>query len=191
MPTQKQIAIHLDLDQSAVSRFLTDHSIDWQAESMDMIRIAYIRQLRGAAAGHKSESGLDLTHERALTERIDREIKELTLAEKKGQLVNVAQLEPELTQMVVAFRTEVMGLVDKIKADVDAMYGINIDMQLLTDLTHDALAQLSRYDPERESAGASVGGQGGAAGEDVDHRVGSAIPPAVGEVDGQAGEVQP
>jgi len=153
--------------------------------------VTYIRKLRGAAAGHRTDDGQDLIRERVLNERVEREIKELTLAEKRGQLVNVSQLEPALVQMVVAFRTEVLQLPDKIKADVDALHGIDVDLQLLTDHTHAALEQLARYDPEHAGTGAPGGGPDGAAAEDDDDGVGPPAPPVEPEIDSKAGPVQP
>ena len=178
MPTQKLIAAHLDLNQSEVSRLMAELGIDWKKATIDEIRVAYIRKLRSVAAGHKSHDGLDLTRERVMTERVDREMKELLLAEKRGSLVNVEQLEPALTQMVVAFRTEVLTLVDKIKTDLDALYGIDIDQAVLADLTHDALDQLARYDPERAGTGAPAGEAGGAAPADDDDGMGPSAPEA-------------
>ena len=145
-----------------------------QTSSLDQIRLAYIDKLRTVAAGHKSHDGMDLTRERVLTERIDREMKELMLAEKRGQLVNVSQLEPALVQMVVAFRTEMLTLVDRIKTDLDALHGIDIDITHLTSLTHDALDQLARYDPERACTGAPTGGEGQGPDQDDDDGVGAA-----------------
>lgn len=178
MPTQKQIAAHLDLSQAEVSKLMADLGIDWKTAGLEEIRVAYIRKLRAVAAGHRSSDGLDLTHERVLTERVDREMKALLLAEKKGQLVNVEQLEPELTQMVIAFRTEVLSLPDKIKADLDVLHGIDVDLQLLNDLIHECLDQLARYDPERAGTGAPAAGQGGAAAADDDDGVGKGTPAA-------------
>ena len=70
MPTQTQIADHLDMSQQAVAELLARLGIDWTAAGLDAIRVAYIRHLRGQAAGHKSEDGLDLVRERVLTERL-------------------------------------------------------------------------------------------------------------------------
>mgnify|MGYP001184545427 CR=1 FL=1 len=67
MPTQQQIAEHLDLSQKQVSELMERLAIDWQACGMDEIRVAYIRNLRDRAAGHRSEDGLDLVRERVLT----------------------------------------------------------------------------------------------------------------------------
>lgn len=106
MLTQQQIAEHLDLERSTVSRLVDRLNIDYRTASMDEVRIAYLRHLREMAAGRASETGIDLVAERAMTERVDREIKLLTLAEKKGQLVNAAQrsLSRHMARWSVPFR---------------------------------------------------------------------------------------
>lgn len=165
MPTQNEIAKHLVLNQSNVSRLLDDLGIDGKSASMDSIRVAYILKLRSAASGHLSSDGShDLTHERVMTEQVDRELKLLLLAEKKGQLVNMSQLEPALVQMVGAFRTELTSMGDRLKTEIDALYGIDLDAQLIEDHINATLAQLSRYDPES----ADVGGSGLTKTADVD-----------------------
>jgi hypothetical protein len=179
MPTQQAIADHLGLDQSAVSKQMQGLALDWRKATMTEIRLAYCAHMRAVAAGHKSEDGLDLTRERAMTEQVDREIKMLTLAEKRAQLVNVTQLEPELVQMVVSFRAELLARDDRIKSDLDALYGIDVDLQVLNDATYDALQQLARYDPEQQGTGASAGGSAGAAAQDDDDGMGEGTPPAV------------
>jgi hypothetical protein len=166
MLTQQQIAAHLDINQSSVSELLKKLGLMWQTETLDSIRVAYIRQLRGVAAGHRSHDGLDLTHERVLTERVDRELKLLLVAEKKSVLINVDQLEPELMNMVGAFRAELLARDDKLKADLDALYGIELDLNLLNEHTYAALAQLARYEPGSDGACAPIGSPAHTTGAD-------------------------
>lgn len=191
MPTQQAIAEHLGLNQSEVSRHLAALQIDWKTAGMDTIRLAYLAHLRSVAAGHKASDGTDLTNERAMTERVDRELKLLTLAEKRGQLVNLAQLEPELERMVIAFRTEMLSRDDKLKAEIDALYGIDLDLTLVNEHTRAALSQLARYGGERASADRPAGELGGAAGGDVDDGLGQGAAAHVGEGDRVAGALQP
>jgi len=175
MPTQKDIAKRLDLSQQAVSQHMAELGIAWKTTSLDDITVAYIRKLRGAAAGHVSNDGeMDLTRERAQTERVDRELKLFMLAEKKGQVVSLAQLEPMLQQMVGAFRTELTSLGDKLKTEIDALYGIDLDAALVEEHIRDTLSQLARYDPELRGPGAPVGEGARPAREAVDHGLGQA-----------------
>lgn len=166
MPTQSEIAAHLGMSQQAVSQQLGPLGLDWKASSMDAIRLAYIEHLRAVAAGHRSVDGFDLARERAMTEQVDRELKQITLAEKKGQVVNLIQLEPELARMVVAFRTELLSRDDKLKAEIDALYGIDLDLTFINEHTRNALAQLARYDPGGPGAGSATGASSGPAGSD-------------------------
>ena len=133
MLTQQQIADHLDLERSSVSRLVDRLDIDYRTASIDEIRITYIRHLRESAAGRASDTGIDLVAERAMTERVDREIKLLTLAEKKGQLVNAAQLEQAYGLMVGAFQTELLALPDKLAPELYALYGIEVDVEWLNE----------------------------------------------------------
>lgn len=146
MPTQMQIADHLGLDQSNVSRHLGKLQIDWRTASMDEIRLAYIEHLRGVAAGNRSENGIDLVAERAMTERLTRELKLLDLAERRNQLVNVAQVEVAYAQMVDAFRAELLSLPDKIVDDIRTLHGIDVDVELINEYVINALAELSGHD---------------------------------------------
>jgi predicted transcriptional regulator len=167
--TQQEIAEHLDLSQAEVSKFLRSAGIDWKDASMDYIRVNYIRKIRGNAAGHRTEGGDDLVHERVLSERVDREMKIYTLAEKKGTLINVAQLEPELMQMVGAFKSELISRDDKLRAVLEAEYGIKVDVQLLNDHTYAALSHLARYDPGDSTVDVAPGAVAEPTGADQSH----------------------
>lgn len=134
---------------------------------------AYSQNLRDAASGHKSSDGDDLVRERVLTERVDRELKLLQVAEKRGQLINVEQLEPALMQMVSAFRTELLARDDKLKDELDALYSIEVDIDLLNGYTRDALSQFARYDASGDGAARASGGDTDAAGEDFDDGLGA------------------
>jgi len=156
MPTQKEIAEHLFIDQSNVSRFLERAGIDWTAATMDQIRGAYIRQLRAQASGHTSSDGDSLVKERVLTERVDRELKQLQLAEKRGTLVNVVQLEAEFSNMAEAFSTELLARDNDLKNSLDALHGIDIDLAIINNHTYSALGQLGRFKPEQQAILAAV-----------------------------------
>jgi hypothetical protein len=158
MTTQKQIAEHLDISQPQVSGLMERMGIDWRTTSLDAIRIAYIGNLRAQASGHRAEDGTDLVRERVLTERVDRELKQLLVNEKKGVLVNVTQLESELMQMVGAFKSELLSRDDKLKDALDALYGINTDISILNEHTHAALSQLARYDASGQGTAAPLDG---------------------------------
>lgn len=163
--------------------------LDWRTASMDEIRLAYIEHLRGVASGHKAEDGDDLVKERVLTERVDRELKLLDLAEKRGVLVNVGKLEPALSQMVGAFRSELLALPDRIADELSALYGIDVDAELITAHLCDALAQCARYVGGDSVPHTTAVRATASAGADRHNGVGAEAPPSLRESNGQAGAI--
>lgn len=146
MTTQTEIANHLGISQQAVSKTLSKMGIDWKEMSLDEIRLAYISRLRETAAGHASIDGeYDLNKERVLTERVDRRLKQYQLAEKMGQLVNIEDLQNELTNVFAGFRQELLSRDDKLKTELDTLYGIDVDVSILNEYTYNALQHLSGY----------------------------------------------
>ena len=172
MTTQRQIAKHLDISQQQVSELLLKLEINGAVASLDEIRVQYIRKLRAQAAGHKSETGLDLIYERVLTERVDRELKLLQVAEKKGLLINVEQLEPEIMQMFGAFKAELLSRDDKLKFELDSLYGIDTDLNLFNEYTESALSQLARYSTGGEGNGGAPGAIASPSAKNEHHRLG-------------------
>lgn len=164
--TQADVAEHLDLDQSAVSRLLQKLGLSLQTSALDEIRKKYIAHLRDMAAGHVTPTGDSLVAERVMTERVDRELKLLTLMEKRGQLVNLTQLEQELSQMIGAFRVDLLARDDQLKTTLDTLYGIDLDLTILNDHTRATLQQLARYDASGAGADPASGVDTDAAGID-------------------------
>lgn len=168
MPTQKEIAEHLGITQQAVSAQMKKLDLDWRNATIDEIRLAYIERLRAEAAQHVSSSGLDLVEEKAKTERITRELKLIELQEKKGQLVDVTELQKDLTMVFLNFKNILMGRDAKLKQSIDSIYGIDIDIGYLNDNTNDALSVLADVlDGNGEAA--AVTGEGAEAGHSDDH----------------------
>lgn len=110
MITQQYIGEHLDLDQSSVSRFCNELSIDWKAASLDEIRIAYIRRLREQAAGRAAAGALDLATERAMLAREQRVRLEMQNAITRKELAPVALI----TQLLAKTAAKIAGQFDAI-----------------------------------------------------------------------------
>lgn len=190
MPTQTEIALHLGMNQSEVSRHMEKLGINWKTATLQEVRLAYIEHLRGQAAGHLADDGTSLVQERVLTERVDRELKQLNLAEKRGQLVNLEQLEPALASMVVAFRAELQSRDDKLVEDLNALYDIDVDRALIEEYTRAALEHLARYDPGCPGLDQAASGLGTATPEGDDDGLGDDESLPVCQGSGQAGEVE-
>ena len=92
-------------------------------------------------------------------------------------------------QMVGAFRSELLSRDDKLKSELDALYGIEVDLSILNEHTFAALAQLARYDPGERGFAAPAGGSIDAARADVDDGLVATVQGDVGEGIGAAGPV--
>jgi phage terminase Nu1 subunit (DNA packaging protein) len=108
--TQQGIAKHLDLDQSSISRLLSELAIDWKAASMNEIRVAYIRRLREQAAGRAAIGDLDLAGERAALAKAQRERIEMQNSVTRGELAPVVLIEEVLTKTA----SKTAGILDAI-----------------------------------------------------------------------------
>ena len=171
--TQKEIAEHLGMTQQAVSKTLGKMVIEWQAMSLDEVRLAYIKRLREVAAGYASIDGqYDLNRERVLTEQVDRELKLYQLAEKKQMLVNVDVFMTELEPIFQAMRQEMLSRDDKLKLELDTLYGINADVTILNEYTNNTLNHLSRYLKEYSENHGEIGRDSPGTGENGDDSMG-------------------
>jgi phage terminase Nu1 subunit (DNA packaging protein) len=95
-------------------------------------------------------AGLETPRDRLM--RLQAEEVELRIAEKRGELVNVAQLEPELVRMVGAFRSRLLQMADQLANDLSALHSITVDVSLIEAAVHEALTELSQYDPDAPKA---------------------------------------
>jgi transcriptional antiterminator len=148
--TQKEIAAHLDMSDRNLREVLKKLNLDHRLSSLDDIRVQYIRHLRQQASGHGDADGNSLTHERIQTERIDQQLKILTLKEKLGEFVPADQVSSEFEKMVTSAREELLSRDDKLKAELDAAYSVEVDILILNEHTNAALTKLGSYDPDAE-----------------------------------------
>ena len=144
-------------------------NIDWKTTGLDAIRKAYVEDLRSKAAGHSSGDGIDLVYERAMTERIDREIKVLQLGKLQGALVPLDEVQPALDRMLASFKSELKAFDAKLRNKLKALYGVDVDIRILNEHTDSALTKLANYAPDFDDGDPEGMSQDAEAGiEDID-----------------------
>lgn len=96
--TQSIVADHLDMSRQQAAAWLDRLGIDRRVASLDEIRVAYIRELRGQAAARAASGDLDLATARArlAKEQADRVAMQNTIT--RGELAPVALIEEVLTK---------------------------------------------------------------------------------------------
>jgi len=91
-------------------------------------------------------------------DRISADILEIELAEKIGGLVLADDVESQVTTLVMAVKTEISNGNHKLKTEIDSLYGIEIDLELLNEHSRSVLNTLSGYQPVVDK-GDSEGGE--------------------------------
>lgn len=74
-------------------------------------------------------------------------LREMDVAERSGLLVSVDEISPLWEGAVLAARTDLLGMGPRLKAVLDARYGIDIDIQAIEDEIYHALSKLSEKPP--------------------------------------------
>ena len=106
---------------------------------------AKISSLRETARGRTTAGGEDLMELKAEETRTRIELNNLQIAREAGQVVEVAKLEPMLSDMVTAFRVEILATAEKIIGDFEVTQ--TLDTDLVNAHLEEALEHLTRYEP--------------------------------------------
>ena len=143
MASQREVAQHLDMSERNARDVLKALGIDWANSSLDEIRVTYIRDLRSTAAGRGGENQVKLAEQRTRESRLKGDLIELQLAEKSGELVAVGEVEPGVISMVVAARTELLTMADKLRHAIQIEHGIEVSADMINGHIFAALEHLA------------------------------------------------
>lgn len=104
----------------------------------------YLDRLREAAAGRQgeSESGekIDPIFERAMKDRVDRQIKELKLAQARGEVVQMSDVMVAWGRVVTAAKAKMMSLSSRLPTMIHGLNGT--DIAVIQDEVRGVLEQL-------------------------------------------------
>ena len=92
-------------------------------------------------------SNANYDNEKALHEKAKREKAEMINAKVRRQLHDAKDIEQVMTNMLVNFRSKMLGLPSKISGKLVRQKSINIINHELEKAIKDALSELSEYDP--------------------------------------------
>ena len=145
MATQKEIANHLDMSDRNLREVLAKLKIKSSKESLDNIRITYIRHLREQAAGRGGDNQVKLTSARAQQAISDARLKDLTYFEKVGALVSVEAIEPMLESWAVNARSEIQYAIEKVVTAIQSQHNIEINQELIDNEFANAFRTIGGY----------------------------------------------
>lgn len=116
MPTQREIAEHLDLTTRRVRDLSNDAGISL-TDSLDGIRVAYIRWLRERAAGREAKTGdLDFVAERARLTKEQADKAEIENARLRGRFVDRDEVVAGVERILGALRARLLAMPSKFSA---------------------------------------------------------------------------
>ncbi len=98
-------------------------------------------RLQRAVSGYQVESAKERK------DRLEGDRIELQLAKEAGLLVAVEEIEPIWTAAILSAKSDLMEGIYRLKSELDAAYGIEVDIALLEDHITQTLTKLSDHPP--------------------------------------------
>ncbi|RWC91661.1 MAG: hypothetical protein EOS72_03125 [Mesorhizobium sp.] len=117
----------------------------------------YTGALREQAAGRASATGITLTDERALTEKVIRQIKERELAKITGETLTVAEVTDSWSTFALGVRSAVLSIPGKARSTIPHLTAHDADVlkqmcrDILLDLAEEVEAAVISGAPEEIS----------------------------------------
>ena len=105
---------------------------------------------------------IDLTYERTLKEKLQRQLLEIEIALERGELELMEPVEARYANKVMTCKAEFLAMPEKIRHLLQADYGKAIDVEYLNEIVYQTLTTLSeckgedlpRYDPSEKTPAA-------------------------------------
>lgn len=157
MPSQREIARHLDMSERNARDVLKSLGIDWTTADLDEIRIAYIRDLREKAAGRGSTQAEQLAAARTAESTVKAANGRLAYHEKLRTLVPVADAAEALNDWAAFANREYQSGVQKLVDEIESRAKVSVDRSMVTQI---AGATVSRIGGYADKLGRRIAGSG-------------------------------
>lgn len=145
MPSQKEIAQHLDMSERNCRDVLKALDIDWTESSLDQIRTAYIRDLREKAAG-RGGSQVELLNAARIEESTVKSANgRLAYHEKLGTLVPTADAAFVLSEWASFANREYQGGFEKLAQELEATLKVSIDRSMVARVAGITVSRIGGY----------------------------------------------
>lgn len=115
---------------------------------------------------HRAVNGAVRESSRERLERIKGDREELALAKDLEELVPAVLVGARLQSVVMAIRTEILSGSPKLKTEIDTLYDIDLDIELLNEHSRSVLRQLASLSLEPDPGDSDSAAAVSAAGED-------------------------
>ncbi len=127
---QVDIAEHLDISERQLRDVLSRLQLDHKVNSLEEIRLAYIRDLREKAAGRSPTTQRQKLDEAKTREAIaSAQMKELDIFREHKLVLDRTQVRDAMDQWTIIAKSEYENSVDKIIALIEDQYEVSIDRE--------------------------------------------------------------
>ncbi|AVO51224.1 hypothetical protein [Ectopseudomonas mendocina] len=145
MPSQKEIAQHLDMSERNCRDVLKALGINWAEWDLDEIRIAYIRDLREKAAGRGGSQFELLNNARIEESTVKAANGRLTYHEKLGTLVPAADAALALKDWAGFANREYQSGVEKLVQQIEAEHQVTVDRDGVNRIAGSTVSRIGGY----------------------------------------------
>lgn len=145
MPTQREIAEHLDMSERNARDVLKGLDLDWQTASLDEIRAAYIRDLRGKAAGRGGSQLEQLNRARIDDLQQKSANGRLAYHEKLRSLIPVSDAERVLSDWASFANREYLGGLERILQEIENVQKLTVDRTVVAKVAGPTTERIAGY----------------------------------------------
>ncbi|TLX65082.1 hypothetical protein DN820_01855 [Stutzerimonas nosocomialis] len=166
MPSQKEIAQHLDMSERNCREVLKALDIDWTVSSLDEIRVAYIRDLREKAAGRGGTQVEQLNLARIQESTVKAANGRLAYHEKLGTLVPTADAAFALSEWAGFANREYQSGFEKLIQEIESALKVSVDRDTVTRIAGTTVSRIGGY---ADKLGRRLAGRGAALQSTEEH----------------------
>ena len=117
--SQRQMAAALGLSTTRVNELLNEKVLVRDESRVDGRLMLYDSLQNYFLSRKTTGDGVNFWNERALHEKVKRELSELKLEQERGEVYKASEVEAVLTEMLIDFRNKLSGLGHKLAAQLE------------------------------------------------------------------------
>lgn len=145
MQTQREVADHLDMSERNARDVLKALDLDWQTASLDEIRTAYIRDLRGKAAGRGGSQLEQLNRARIDDLQQKSANGRLAYHEKLRSLIPASEAERVLSDWASFTNREYLGGLERIIQEIENVQKLTVDRTVVAKVAGPTTERIAGY----------------------------------------------
>lgn len=145
MQTQREVADYLDMSERNARDVLKALDLDWQTASLDEIRTAYIRDLRGKAAGRGGSQLEQLNRARIDDLQQKSANGRLAYHEKLRSLIPASEAERVLSDWASFANREYLGGLERIIQEIENVQKLTVDRTVVAKVAGPTTERIAGY----------------------------------------------